>query len=102
MTIQPINNKPENLNLATKSQAKAATSENLDSASTQAKDKVEIAAATQKIIQAFESSNTSQVINEDRVNAVKQALADGTYPINAERIAQKMIQMEQEQFNDSR
>lgn len=56
-------------------------------------DSVKIAATTQEIKKAFGSSSASAV-DIGRVNAVKKALADGSYSINAEKIAGKMIQFE--------
>jgi negative regulator of flagellin synthesis FlgM len=43
---------------------------------------------------AFESSSSGSIVNVERVAAVKKALAEGSYQINAERIAEKMIQYE--------
>ncbi len=64
-------------------------------AQTKAKeDSVAITALTQNIKKAFESSSAVASVDVDRVAAVKKALADGSYPINAERIAEKMIQFE--------
>jgi negative regulator of flagellin synthesis FlgM len=57
-------------------------------------DSVAITALTQNIKKAFESSSAVSSVDIDRVAAVKKALADGSYPINAERIAEKMIQFE--------
>ena len=57
-------------------------------------DSVAITALTQNIRKAFESTSAVSSIDIDRVAAVKKALADGNYPINAERIAEKLIQFE--------
>jgi negative regulator of flagellin synthesis FlgM len=43
---------------------------------------------------AVESLPASSVVDVDRINAVKQALAEGSYQIDAEKIAQKMIEFE--------
>jgi negative regulator of flagellin synthesis FlgM len=48
----------------------------------------------QGIKKAFEASPSIAIVDADRVAAVKKALADGSYQINAERIAGKMIQYE--------
>lgn len=56
-------------------------------------DSVALTSATQEIKKAF-SSSTSPV-DIDRVNAVKKALADGSYTVNAEKVAKKMLQFEQ-------
>jgi negative regulator of flagellin synthesis FlgM len=57
-------------------------------------DSVEITAMAQRIKKAFESSSSATIIDTDRVAAVKKSLDDGSYKINAERIAEKMIQYE--------
>lgn len=59
-------------------------------------DHVDITTVANKITRALESSTTTQVINEERVNAVKDALEKGTYPIDAQEIAKKMMQIESE------
>ncbi len=55
---------------------------------------VAITTMAQGIKKAFESSSATTSVDLDRVSAVKKALAEGSYPINAERIAKKMIQFE--------
>lgn len=57
-------------------------------------DSIAITAMAQGIKKAFESSSSATIVDVDKVAAVKKALADGSYQINAERIAEKMIQYE--------
>ena len=57
-------------------------------------DSIEITAMAQGIKKAFESSSAATIVDADRVAAVTKALADGSYQINAERIAEKMVQYE--------
>jgi negative regulator of flagellin synthesis FlgM len=64
-------------------------------------DSIAITAMAQGIKKAFESSSVA-VVDVDKVAAVKQALADGNYQINAERIAEKMIQYEKLMPQDNR
>ncbi|MDI1277117.1 flagellar biosynthesis anti-sigma factor FlgM [Methylobacter sp.] len=61
---------------------------------TEEADSVALTATSQEIKKAFGSSSASPV-DIDRVNSVKKALADGSYQINAEKVAQKLIQFEQ-------
>lgn len=61
-------------------------------ASTEQDDVVALT-ATQEIKKAFVSSATSPV-DVDKVNAIKKALADGSYQINAEKVAKKLIEFE--------
>ncbi|MGR9014132.1 MAG: flagellar biosynthesis anti-sigma factor FlgM [Gammaproteobacteria bacterium] len=56
-------------------------------------DSVALTSATQEIKKALGSSSASPV-NIDKVNSIKKALADGTYQVDAERVAKKMIQLE--------
>lgn len=56
-------------------------------------DDVVALTATQEIKKAFSSSATSPV-DVDKVNAIKKALADGSYQINAEKVAKKLIEFE--------
>lgn len=60
---------------------------------TEKNDSVALTSTTQEIKKTFGSSSASP-IDIDRVNAVKKALADGTYAINAEQVAKKLIQFE--------
>jgi negative regulator of flagellin synthesis FlgM len=62
-------------------------------ATTEKDDSVALTTTTQEIKKAFGSSSASPV-DIDRVNSVKKALADGTYSVNAEKVAKKMIQFE--------
>jgi negative regulator of flagellin synthesis FlgM len=57
-------------------------------------DSIVITATAKGIKKAFESASTDSVVDMDRVAAVKKSLADGSYQINAERVADKMIQHE--------
>lgn len=82
----------------TASTGQKADTESADKASTKhvgQTDSIAITAVAQNIKKTLESSSSATLIDIDRVNAVKQALADGSYQINAEKIAEKMIQHEQ-------
>jgi negative regulator of flagellin synthesis FlgM len=56
-------------------------------------DSVALTSVTQEIKKAFSTSTAP--VDMDRVNAVKKAVADGSYSVNAEKVAKKMIQFEQ-------
>lgn len=60
---------------------------------TEKDDSVALTTATQEIKKAFGSSSASPV-DIDRVNSIKKALADGSYQINAEKVAKKLIEFE--------
>ena len=57
-------------------------------------DSIAITAIAKEIHKAFETSSATSAVDFDRVSAVKKALADGSYSINAERVAKKLIQFE--------
>ncbi|MDO9138782.1 MAG: flagellar biosynthesis anti-sigma factor FlgM [Methylobacter sp.] len=63
-------------------------------ASAEKDDSVALTSATQEIKKALGASSAAPV-DTDRVNSIKKALADGSYSINAEKVAQKLIQFEQ-------
>lgn len=48
------------------------------------------------------SSNGNDVFNADKVEAMKQAIANGTFQVNAEAIADKMLANAAEMLNASR
>jgi negative regulator of flagellin synthesis FlgM len=54
-------------------------------------DSIALTATTQEIKKAFGSSPSVDI---DRVNAIKKALDEGSFQINAEKVAKKMIQFE--------
>jgi negative regulator of flagellin synthesis FlgM len=61
-------------------------------------DSVAITEAAQEIKKTLETSSSATIIDVERVAAVKKTLADGSYQINAEKIADKMIQHEKLMF----
>ncbi|MEY3879486.1 MAG: Anti-sigma-28 factor, FlgM [Pseudomonadota bacterium] len=60
---------------------------------TEKNDSIALTTATQEMKKTMGSSSTPPV-DINRVNAVKKAIADGNYTINAENVAKKMIQFE--------
>ena len=101
MTIQHITNKTNNTVLPSNSTPKEKIASTDTQAAKQSKDSVDMSAVAKEITRAFGSSESTSPINEERVKAVKEALENETYTIDAERIAGKMIQMEREQYKDS-
>ncbi len=65
-----------------------------DSANVASSGKVDISSA-QTLDKIRESLASEPVIDRQKVETVKQALQDGTYNINSENIATKLIEIEQ-------
>jgi negative regulator of flagellin synthesis FlgM len=63
-------------------------------------DSVALTGMAQGIKRAFESSSAGAIVDVGRVAAVKKALAEGSYQIDAESIAEKMIQYEKSMSQD--
>jgi negative regulator of flagellin synthesis FlgM len=92
MAIESINGRTRAL-LATKAVPKTEIdSGNKATKQAEKNDSVAITGMAQGIKKAFESSSSGAIVDVERVAAVKQALAEGSYQINAERIAEKMMQ----------
>jgi len=96
MTIESITGRAHTLpTIKTTPKAEIDSGKKASVKSAERNDSIVITAMAQGIKKAFESSSSSvAVVDVDRVAAVKKALADGSYQINAERIAEKMIQYE--------
>ncbi|MBZ4201721.1 MAG: flagellar biosynthesis anti-sigma factor FlgM [Methylovulum sp.] len=94
MTIESINGRLQTP-LASKSAPKnQPESTKTDAVSNIDTDDVSITTMAQGIKKAFESSSASESFDLEKVNSVKKALSEGSYVINAERIAKKMLEFE--------
>lgn len=95
MTINSITGKSNTpLTVKTATKADADNVKEAATGTTEKNDSVAITAIAKEIHRAFETSSASSAIDFDRVAAVKKALADGSYIVNAEKVAEKMIQFE--------
>ena len=74
--------------------AKSNNASGSESANVGSADKVDISSA-QTLDKIRESLASQPVIDRQKVDTVKQALQDGTYKINSENIAAKLIEYEQ-------
>lgn len=93
MTIQSLG-KANNVVLPTKSSQSDKAKGSNDQVASSSQDNVEITAAGKEITKTFEPSKTTSPTNQERIDSIKQSLSEGTYSINAEQIAEKMIQMD--------
>lgn len=57
----------------------------------QLKDTVSLSTASRDLQLAKDAVEASPEIRQDRVNPIKQKIADGTYEINTDKIAERMI-----------
>ncbi|MBU2571962.1 MAG: flagellar biosynthesis anti-sigma factor FlgM [Gammaproteobacteria bacterium] len=64
-------------------------------------DRIEITANSGQIKRALDTAANLPVVDNERVASIKQALAEGTYAIDPERIAQKISQFELLSTEDS-
>jgi negative regulator of flagellin synthesis FlgM len=57
-------------------------------------DSFDPTAISQKIRQALESESSTAVLDEEKITAVKTALQQGNYQIDADSIAEKILQFD--------
>jgi negative regulator of flagellin synthesis FlgM len=91
MTIESINNK---LPVTSRSAPKTANSKtNVDKVSST--DRVDTSIAD-KIKSALASQPNTPPVNAEKVASLRQAIANGTYKIDANQIAAKLLNMDQQ------
>ena len=61
---------------------------------TEKTDSVALTTISQEIKKAVAADSSQPTVDIDRVAKVKKALADGTYSVNAERLAKKLLQFD--------
>jgi negative regulator of flagellin synthesis FlgM len=103
MTIDSITGRAHSpLTIKTPQKTGIDSEKNVSVKSTEKNDSIAITEMAQAIKKAFESSSSATIVDAERVATVKKALADGSYQINAERIAEKMIQYDKLMPQDKR
>jgi flagellar biosynthesis anti-sigma factor FlgM len=102
MAIQPLSNNGTKVGLSSKSTQHEPVKSTDSKTTEKHQDNINFTAVAKEITKAFESSKTTSPINEDRVREVRNALANGTHVIDAASIAKKMMEIEQDEFNNSR
>jgi negative regulator of flagellin synthesis FlgM len=89
MTIESINSKiPISPRTASRNVAAVKSTPEASNA-----DRIDTKTAD-RIRSALASSSTSPSVNSERVASIRQSIADGTYQVNAQRIAGKILQFE--------
>ncbi|WP_305906578.1 flagellar biosynthesis anti-sigma factor FlgM [Methylomarinum sp. Ch1-1] len=95
MAINSITGKTNNVALtATENKKEKPENESKIGADSTKTDKIDITSLTQEIKKAFETASSTPAIDHDKVAAVKAALQNGNYQINADSIAEKMLQLD--------
>ncbi len=101
MAIEPIASRIPNA-ATTKSPAKPGIETGAATVKSESNnDRIEITANSGQIKRALDTAANLPVVDNERVASIKQALAEGTYAIDPERIAQKISQFELLSTEDS-
>ncbi|BBL60085.1 flagellar biosynthesis anti-sigma factor FlgM [Methylomonas koyamae] len=96
MAIESITGKPVTTSVPAKPGVKDAAEPKQRTESGVVTDTVEITATAQDIKTASAAGAATPVVNEDRVAAIKAAIQAGSYQVNAERVAEKMLQFDKQ------
>ena len=71
------------------------TSSEASQSSATSSDRVELTSTAQKVEKLIADLESQPVVNRDKVEAVKQALADGSYQVDSRAIAEKLTDFEE-------
>lgn len=77
-----------------KAQARSST-ENTSSSSVSSEDTVSLSKKSQQVLELQQQLKNTSEIDSAKVEAIKQEIANGNYPLDAEKIAQNLINLEQ-------
>ncbi|WP_166835864.1 flagellar biosynthesis anti-sigma factor FlgM [Rheinheimera pleomorphica] len=76
----------------------AAVQQNASQATSQKQDSVSITPQAQQFAKLTEKASNSNGVDQEKVDKIKQAIADGKYKINVEQLARRIVQFESELF----
>jgi negative regulator of flagellin synthesis FlgM len=85
----------------TSSKEKAGNTENVKQQSVKQTDSLKFTETAQELKQALTKLESVPVVNAERVKEARDAISAGTYTIDADEIAEKMIQIEQSLSDDT-
>ena len=94
MAIESISGNPLNRALPAKSVAKDTVEVKQQTSAANQPDTIDFTNTAQDIKTAVAAGASGDVINEDRVAAIKSALQSGSYKVDTGRVAEKMLQFE--------
>ena len=83
------------------SKAKAENTENVKQQNVNHNDSLKFTETAQDLKQAFAKLESVPVVNAERVKEARDAISAGTYTIDPEKIAEKMVQIEQSLPDDT-
>jgi negative regulator of flagellin synthesis FlgM len=75
-----------------------AVQQNVSTQATQKQDSVSITPQAQQFSKLQEKAANSSGIDQEKVDKIKQAIAEGKYKINVEQLAKRIMQFEGELF----
>lgn len=76
----------------------ATVQQNASQAASQKQDSVSITPQAQQFSKLTEKASNSSGIDQDKVDKIKQAIAEGKYKINVEQLARRIVHFEGELF----
>jgi negative regulator of flagellin synthesis FlgM len=75
-----------------------AVQQNASQSAAQKQDSVSITPQAQQFSKLTEKASSSTGIDQEKVDKIKQAIAEGKYKINVEQLARRIVQFESELF----
>jgi len=100
VTPQVVADKTEQQNVQKQqvAQQQAAQQQATTGAATQKQDSVSLTTQAQQFGKATEKAKNSSGIDQEKVDRIKQDIADGKYKVNVEQLARRIVQFESDYF----
>ena len=94
-TNQVSGSSAKSTSLPVKDGDRAASTNKAESATSAGNDQVELTSAAQKLDEVVANLAAEPTVNRQKVEAIKQDLADGKYQVDTANIAQKLIEIDE-------